>query len=139
MNPLDQNIDELVGNLCCPFVKRLPKNLYTGETFFEHLIECKDDTELWIMTYTTSPTITRLIYPNRLLYTIGDARAKEIRQLSGIHTKLYLRVRKDKVVRSYLGSQNFVLPSTENLIVALPTSMNRSVGAYFNYFWTQAK
>lgn len=135
----DINFDdvELDTIVTTPFSRPLLKGLYTGQTFFEYIASNYDG--LWVMTFTVSPFMSRLIMPERILYSIGNAVAEETRCLKGIHTKLYLAKQGEKFCRAFIGSQNFVCPTSENLMVALETKHTNHMVKYFNYFWNQAK
>lgn len=135
MNPMELSVDALLGTDCIPYEQSLPKGLFTGITFFEHLVEKHHNKELWVMTFTASLIAGTIFKPHRLLFSIGESHAFKKKQLNKIHTKLFIVLKNNKPIVSYIGSQNFVLPTHENLMVQLDTKYNKAMMNYFNHHW----
>lgn len=107
--------------------------IFTGPEFFKWLNEHTG--RLWVMTYTVNdnhglrPEITRLIY------SLGKTKLKPRTHVPGIHTKLYLTVDNRRPVSAFVGSQNLVSPTTENLMVRLEQRFVNDMAEYFDHFW----
>lgn len=112
--------------------------LFTGSELFNHLTNHWDT--IWVMTYTVHPSHAVKSKVGRLLYYAGCPDfCKNHRQLLNIHSKLYIGLAGGKPRAAWTGSQNFVKPTTENLMVAIPTAYVPRVVSYFNHFWEEAK
>jgi len=120
-----------------PYTGFFPKNVFDGLNFFYTLPRI--NTHLWIMTYSVSTCMERFLNIDRLLYSVGESNVKNKRKLQKIHTKLFIVLHKNKPFAAYVGSQNFVAPTTENIMVKLPKSDNKFAVDYFLHYWNQAK
>lgn len=95
---------------------------------------------LWVMTYTVT-THHHLNAPiQKLIWQLGASRIANRRQLLGIHTKLFLVLKDETPIEAFVGSQNLVAPTSDNLMVRVTEPREvRELIAYFNHFWDQAK
>lgn len=138
VNPLDLPI-ESVALEALSFNREMPSGLFTGQGFF-HWLNAAKGTTLWVMTYTASSLCPLEVEVTRLLTEIGGyPRAKQSKRLLRIHTKLYLQWMADKVVGCYIGSQNLVAPTTDNLMVQLKPDYYDLMLAYYEHFWKQGR
>jgi len=112
--------------------------LYTGKQMYEHIFKAKYD--LWVMTYTVSCDHDIGVPVKKLIFSLGPSRIQNRRQLNGIHSKLFILVLDDVPIEAFVGSQNLVCPTNENLMVRVTNQHDlRELTHYFNHFWTQSK
>ena len=111
-------------------------SIFTGYSFYRWLDKVPNS-YLWVMTYTYKRNNTLITPVKRLIYSVGETSAKG-KQLLGIHTKLYIQFSGDKIIGTYLGSQNLVKPTNANLMIKVPTKHHKFFKEYFQYFWSQA-
>lgn len=134
-DPLD-----LTGNETLPsplsFKKCFPDGLFNGEDFY-HEINSDLDTNLWVMTYSTSPYTPLCVEVRRLIYSVGVPFAKKSAQANN-HVKLFLLRRNNKTISAFIGSHNLVSPVGNELMIKVSKKFHKFLTEYFQEMWRQA-
>lgn len=118
------------------------KNIYFNAYHFaEHLAD-HGYTSMDVMCYTfhtalydiVNLKINRLLY-NKLYTNVPLSKEIVSKQISNLHTKMYLCYKKKKLKDVFVGSWNFSNPSYLELVCRVHPSENNACKDYFDTMW----
>jgi hypothetical protein len=118
---------------------------YDGINFFSHLRATYDYIDA--ITYTCQdfrlcPKVSRLIVGVSHISKrteVGIRPSSGYKTLAGLHTKLYLGYKRNKLVDAFVGSQNLVSPTLCEIIVRTNSEQRDYLARYFESLWSDTK